>query len=117
MYHNILVPISFDAERDTSAPLKLAKILATPDANVTLLPDRDCHNVETMVAYRLRLCRQGHLTLRIGAVSRLRGRGHGRCEPNLDVVRAPVLAQAGPCGQTVHAELLRCQRWPDGRSQ
>lgn len=37
MYHNILVPISFDAERDTSGPLKLTEMLGTPDAQVTLL--------------------------------------------------------------------------------
>ena len=48
MYHNILVPISFDAERDTSGPLKLAQILATPDAQVTLL-----HVVEHIPDYAI----------------------------------------------------------------
>lgn len=48
MYHNILVPISFDAERDTSGPLKLAQILATPDAKVTLL-----HVVEHIPDYAI----------------------------------------------------------------
>lgn len=48
MYHNILVPISFDAERDTSGPLKLAQILATPDAQVTLL-----HVVEHIPNYAI----------------------------------------------------------------
>lgn len=48
MYHNILVPISFDAERDTSAPLKLAQMLATPDAKVTLL-----HVVEHIPDYAI----------------------------------------------------------------
>nr|WP_170540541.1 universal stress protein [Ruegeria arenilitoris] len=48
MYHNILVPISFDAERDTSGPLKLAKLLATPDAKVTLL-----HVVEHIPDYAI----------------------------------------------------------------
>lgn len=37
MYHNILVPIAFDSERDTTGPLKLAGILAAPGARVTLL--------------------------------------------------------------------------------
>jgi len=48
MYHNILVPISFDAERDTSGPLKLAGILSTPDAQVTLL-----HVVEHIPDYAI----------------------------------------------------------------
>ncbi|MDA7967018.1 universal stress protein [Ruegeria sp.] len=48
MYHNILVPISFDPERDTSAPLKLAQVLATPDAQVTLL-----HVVEHIPDYAI----------------------------------------------------------------
>lgn len=48
MYHNILVPIAFDAERDTTAPLKLAQLLATPDAKVTLL-----HVIEHVPAYAI----------------------------------------------------------------
>lgn len=48
MYHNILVPISFDAERDVSGPLKLAQLLATPQARVTLL-----HVVEHIPAYAI----------------------------------------------------------------
>ncbi|HBS49707.1 MAG TPA: universal stress protein [Rhodobacteraceae bacterium] len=48
MYHNILVPISFDEARDTSAPLKLAQMLATPDAKVTLL-----HVVEHIPGYAI----------------------------------------------------------------
>ncbi len=48
MYHKILVPISFDAERDTSAPLKLAQVLATPDAQVILL-----HVVEHIPNYAI----------------------------------------------------------------
>lgn len=48
MYHNILVPIAFDDERDTSAPLKLAEILATPQARITLL-----HVVEHIPAYAI----------------------------------------------------------------
>ncbi|GAB4542235.1 MAG: universal stress protein [Ruegeria sp.] len=57
MYHNILVPISFDAERDTSAPLKLAKILATPDAKVTLL-----HVVEHIPDYAISYMPAEYLT-------------------------------------------------------
>ncbi|MBJ6370828.1 universal stress protein [Sedimentitalea arenosa] len=48
MYHNILVPISFDADRDTSGTLKLAKLLATPDAKITLL-----HVVEHIPGYAI----------------------------------------------------------------
>jgi len=48
MYHNILVPISFDAERDVSAPLKLAKLLAVPGAKITLL-----HVVEHIPGYAI----------------------------------------------------------------
>jgi universal stress protein F len=48
MYNNILVPISFDVERNISVPLKLAKLLATPEATVTLL-----HVVEQFPTYVL----------------------------------------------------------------
>ncbi|WP_170510829.1 universal stress protein [Ruegeria arenilitoris] len=57
MYHNILVPISFDAERDTSGPLKLAKLLATPDAKVTLL-----HVVEHIPDYAISYMPAEYLT-------------------------------------------------------
>ncbi|MFT4960512.1 MAG: universal stress protein F [Paracoccaceae bacterium] len=46
MYHNILVPISFDEDRDMSGPLKLAQLLATPDATITLL-----HVIEHIPTY------------------------------------------------------------------
>lgn len=48
MYQNILVPISFDADRDTSGPLKLAQLLASPEAKVTLL-----HVVEHIPGYAI----------------------------------------------------------------
>ncbi len=48
MYHNILVPISFDADRDVTGPLKLARLLATPEARITLL-----HVVEHIPAYAI----------------------------------------------------------------
>ncbi len=48
MYHNILVPISFDSERDVSGPLKLARLLATPEAKITLL-----HVVEHIPGYAI----------------------------------------------------------------
>ncbi|NVO56453.1 universal stress protein [Rhodobacteraceae bacterium B1Z28] len=57
MYHNILVPISFDAERDTSGPLKLAQVLATPDAQVTLL-----HVVEHIPNYAISYMPTEYLT-------------------------------------------------------
>ncbi|MEW2918013.1 universal stress protein [Ruegeria sp. ANG10] len=57
MYHNILVPISFDADRDISGPLKLAEILATPDAQVTLL-----HVVEHIPNYAISYMPPEYLT-------------------------------------------------------
>ncbi|WP_171234891.1 universal stress protein [Ruegeria sp. HKCCA6837] len=57
MYHNILVPISFDAERDTSGPMKLAQLLATPDAQVTLL-----HVVEHIPNYAISYMPPEYLT-------------------------------------------------------
>lgn len=48
MYHNILVPISFDAERDSSAAMKLAKLLATTQVQITLL-----HVVEHIPDYAI----------------------------------------------------------------
>nr|WP_170614427.1 universal stress protein [uncultured Ruegeria sp.] len=57
MYHNILVPISFDVERDTSGPLKLAQILATPEAKVTLL-----HVVEHIPSYAISYMPTEYLT-------------------------------------------------------
>ena len=48
MYHNILVPISFDPDRDVSAPLKLARLLATPEAKIALL-----HVVEQIPSYAI----------------------------------------------------------------
>ncbi len=48
MYQNILVPIAFDSERDTSGPLKLAEMLASPGAKITLL-----HVVEHIPGYAI----------------------------------------------------------------
>ena len=48
MYHKILVPISFDEDRDVGGPLKLAKLLSTPKAKVTLM-----HVVEHIPAYAI----------------------------------------------------------------
>ncbi len=57
MYHNILVPISFDTERDTSGPIKLAEVLATPEAKVTLL-----HVVEHIPNYAISYMPAEYLT-------------------------------------------------------
>ena len=57
MYHNILVPISFDVDRDISGPLKLANLLATPDAQVTLL-----HVVEHIPDYAISYMPKEYLT-------------------------------------------------------
>lgn len=46
MYHNILVPISFDPDRDVSGPLKLARLLLAPGGKITLL-----HVIELIPAY------------------------------------------------------------------
>lgn len=56
MYHNILVPISFDEERDVSGPLKLAKLLATPDATITFL-----HVIEHIPNYAVSYMPQNYL--------------------------------------------------------
>ncbi|PCH70537.1 MAG: universal stress protein [Rhodobacteraceae bacterium] len=48
MYNNILVPISFDAERDMTGSLKLARLLASPEAKITLL-----HVMEHIPAYAI----------------------------------------------------------------
>jgi len=48
MYHNILVPIVFDEDHDITGPLKLAKLLSTLDAKVTLL-----HVVEHVPGYAI----------------------------------------------------------------
>jgi universal stress protein F len=48
MYKNILVPISFDAERNISIPLQLTKLLASQDAKITLL-----HAIVQIPAYAL----------------------------------------------------------------
>ena len=48
MYHNILVPIAFDHKHDRSASIKLAGILATPNAKITLL-----HVVEQIPVYAI----------------------------------------------------------------
>lgn len=56
MYHNILVPISFDEDRDVSGPLKLAKLLATPDATITFL-----HVIEHIPNYAVSYMPQNYL--------------------------------------------------------
>ena len=48
MYHKILVRIAFDQEHDVSGPLKLASLLATPEASITLL-----HVVEHIPGYAM----------------------------------------------------------------
>lgn len=56
MYSNILVPIAFDHERDKSAPLKLAGLLASPNAKITLL-----HVIEHIPAYALSYLTEDYL--------------------------------------------------------
>ena len=46
MYKHILIPISFDQERDSSGAIELAKTLASPDSQITLL-----HVVEHIPGY------------------------------------------------------------------
>lgn len=48
MYHNILVPISFDPDRDVTGPLKLAGVLATQGGKITLL-----HVIEQVPSYAI----------------------------------------------------------------
>ncbi|MDU9002288.1 universal stress protein [Sedimentitalea todarodis] len=56
MYQNILVPIAFDTDRDTSGPLKLAQLLASPEAKITLL-----HVVEHIPGYAISYMPQDYL--------------------------------------------------------
>lgn len=48
MYKNILVPISFDEDRDASAAIAVAQALAEPDAKITLI-----HVMEHIPAYAI----------------------------------------------------------------
>ncbi|SIT83077.1 Nucleotide-binding universal stress protein, UspA family [Pontibaca methylaminivorans] len=48
IYHNILVPIAFDADRDLQAQLSLARRLAAPEAQVTLM-----HVIEQVPSYAM----------------------------------------------------------------
>ncbi|TDE36709.1 universal stress protein [Antarcticimicrobium sediminis] len=57
MYHNILIPVSFDSERDVTAPMKLAEILGTPEGQVTLL-----HVVEHIPGYAISYMPEDYLT-------------------------------------------------------
>jgi len=57
MYHNILIPISFDTDRDVTGSLKLAQVLATPEAKFTLL-----HVVEHIPGYAITYMPTDYLT-------------------------------------------------------
>lgn len=46
MYHNILVPVVFDGDQDRSVQMKLASILAAPNAKTTFL-----HVIEHLPGY------------------------------------------------------------------
>jgi nucleotide-binding universal stress UspA family protein len=48
MYRHILVPISFDPDRDITGAVKLAKLLCSEDGDITLL-----HVVEQIPAYAI----------------------------------------------------------------
>lgn len=63
MYHNILVPIAFDDEHDVSGPLKLAGILGTPEAKVTLL-----HVMERVPGYAISYMPADYLQASRGAI-------------------------------------------------
>ena len=65
MYHNILVPISFDSERDVTGPLKLAQLLGTPDAKVTLL-----HVVKHIPGYAISYMPADYLAEARGAIQK-----------------------------------------------
>lgn len=46
MYSNLMIPVSFDAERDTAKAIRVAQTLASPDARFTFV-----HVLETVPAY------------------------------------------------------------------
>ena len=73
MYHNILVPIAFDSERDTTGPLKLAGLLASPGAKVTLL-----HVMEHVPGYAISYMPKDYLgEARLAIESQLREMASG----------------------------------------
>jgi nucleotide-binding universal stress UspA family protein len=56
MYTNILVPVSFDEERDAKRAIDVARRLATTDARITLL-----HVIEQLPTYALTSAATGYL--------------------------------------------------------
>jgi len=56
MYTNILVPVSFEGERDTVAAIEAAKAMAGDGATITLL-----HVIEQIPAYALTQASPGYL--------------------------------------------------------
>jgi len=67
MYQNILIPISFDEDRDASGPTKVAKLLASPNASITFL-----HVIEHIPNYAVSYMPENYLhEARIAIQSRL----------------------------------------------
>ncbi|MGR3614966.1 MAG: universal stress protein [Paracoccaceae bacterium] len=64
MYKHILVPISFDGERDIDGPLKLASMLGAENAHITLL-----HVVEYIPPYAISYMPADYLTEARKAIS------------------------------------------------
>ncbi|WP_371226581.1 universal stress protein [Roseovarius sp. 2305UL8-3] len=57
MYHNILVPISFEEDRDSAGALEIAQALAAEGAKITLF-----HVMEQVPAYAISYITQEHRT-------------------------------------------------------
>ena len=56
MYTNILVPVSYEGERDAAGALEVAKVIAGDGATITLL-----HVIEQIPAYALTQASPGYL--------------------------------------------------------
>ena len=57
MYKHILVPVSFDEDRDAAGAVNVARLLAEDDGHITLL-----HVMEQIPAYAISYVPEGYLT-------------------------------------------------------
>ncbi|SLN72371.1 Universal stress protein F [Falsiruegeria litorea R37] len=64
MYQNILVPVSFDADRDVAQSITVAQALRQPNGTVTLL-----HVVEHMPQYTSDLLPENHFDIAKAAIT------------------------------------------------
>jgi nucleotide-binding universal stress UspA family protein len=82
MYTNILVPVSFDEERDAAQAVKVAQTLAGDGAKITLF-----HVIEQIPAYALTQVSQGYLDTAKTAVQE----GLGRLAAGADNIETAIV--------------------------